>query len=86
MGTLRHRDPSRFGTSRNGAWVPYEVVEGRLAFACGHTAKIIIGSIPGTTAEKQKAFLSKVASSKCGACRSASFGRLCYTAETSGKD
>lgn len=86
MGTPRHRDPSRFGTHINGAWVPYEVIEGRLAFACGHTQKIIVGSIPGVSEEKQKAFLTKVAASECGVCRATSFGRLRYAAETPGKD
>ncbi len=75
MGTPRHRDPSRFGTHVNGEWVPYEVIEGQLIFACGHTQKVVIGSVPGTTEEKCRAFLAKVADGPCSACRNA-FTRL----------
>jgi hypothetical protein len=86
VGTPRHRDPSRFGTHVNGEWVPYEVVEGKIIFACGHTRKVVVGSTPGTPEEECKTFLAKVADGPCSECVSRSYGRLRYQAETQGKD
>jgi hypothetical protein len=85
VGTPRHRDPTRFGTFREGAWVPYEVIEGRLIFACGHSQKVIIGSVPGTAEEKCKAFLAKVADRPCAGCLCA-FTRLRFKATEPGED
>jgi len=84
MPTPRHRDPSRFGSSVTGEWVPYEVVEGKLIFACGHSVKIVVGSAPSVAEEAVKAFLLAVADKPCGVClRPAS--RLRYNATSPGE-
>lgn len=82
----RHRDPSRFGFhNAEREWVPYEdITEGRLMFACGHTARVVVGSAPGVSEETVRAFVAKAAASKCHGCASQA-GRLRYQTVTQGE-
>jgi hypothetical protein len=80
----RHRNRDRFGFhDPEGAWVPYEVTEGRLVFACGHGAKIAVGSAPGMDEETIRLFVAKAAAGVCAVCWSIK-GRLRYQAHGQG--
>lgn len=66
----RHRDKTRFG--RHGPdrkWTPFEVTEGKLLFACGHSGRVVVGSTPEKPEKEVKEFLQKVAGKPCAACQ-----------------
>lgn len=85
MSTPRHRDPARFGTHIGRTWVPYEVLEGKLVFSCGHSVEVVVGTTPEVSEEEARAFLVKVAEKPCATC-SRPPSRLRYHSVAEGKD